>query len=611
MTAPQPGILAPVPDHARYLEFVMTPDEDHRGALARLAELGGGHGTVVGLGANLIAGLGRRIAGLRPFPAAGGPGCTVPSTQADLWCWLRGGDRGELTNRARAVINMAAPAFRIDRLVDGFKYGRGLDLTGYEDGTENPEGDAALKAAILDDAAPALAGSSFVAVQRWVHDLDRFKALATSERNDIIGRRLSDNEELADAPPSAHVKRTAQESFDLEAFLVRRSMPWSDGAGAGLMFVAFGRSFDAFEAQLARMTGREDGTIDALFRFTRPVTGGYFWCPPVSDGSLNLAAAGPIPGAGRFMGTPRPSRQALFHTHIVVDWSARSKPSPARPCKDSIWWAVARGGDMREPEYARTRHDAIERLAMLAAGELDADRRVLVGFDFLFGYPAGVARHVTGTASALALRDWLDERIEDEEDNANNRYDIAAEINRTYPGLGPFWGRPAHWPHPDVPTRASDRSRREGHPPERRIADRRAAGAKTVWQLAYAGSVGSQVLLGLPALKRLCAHPSIAGRAAIWPFETGLRAPDTPLAIAEVYPSLLRQEIRARKREGEIPDAAQVRVNAEAFARLDEAGGLTPLFEGAPDLAPDERCRIEREEAWILGLGHEDALRTR
>ncbi len=295
MTAAQPGILAPVPDHARYLEFGMTPDADHRSALAALAalaRLGGGDGVVVGLGANLIAGLGREIVGLRPFPAAGGPGCAVPSTQADLWCWLRGRDRGELTNRARTVIGELAPAFRIDRLVDGFKHGRGLDLTGYEDGTENPEGEAALEAAVLDAAAPALDGSSFVAVQQWVHDLDRFEVLAESERNDIIGRRLSDNEELEDAPPSAHVKRTAQESFEPEAFLVRRSMPWSDGTGAGLMFVAFGRSFDAFEAQLARMTGREDGTVDALFRFTRPISGSYFWCPPLSNGSLNLAAAG-------------------------------------------------------------------------------------------------------------------------------------------------------------------------------------------------------------------------------------------------------------------------------------------------------------------------------
>jgi putative iron-dependent peroxidase len=109
----------------------------------------------------------------------------------------------------------------------------------------------------------------------------------------MIGRRREDNAEIDDAPPSAHVKRTAQESFDPQAFVLRRSMPWAEGARAGLVFVAFGRSFDAFEAQMRRMVGAEDGITDALFRFTRPLTGAYFWCPPLAgDGRLDLRALG-------------------------------------------------------------------------------------------------------------------------------------------------------------------------------------------------------------------------------------------------------------------------------------------------------------------------------
>lgn len=264
---------------------------------------------------------------------------------------------------------------------------------------------------------------------------------------------------------------------------------------------------------------------------------------------------------------------------------------------------------MEEPAYARTRRNAVERLAALIAKELDAARRVLIGFDFPFGYPAGVAAHLIGEASALALWDWLTARIEDTEDNANNRFEIAEEINRAYPGIGPFWGRPGSWGFPGVPTRESRRTERETHPPERRIADSQARGAKTVWQLAYAGSVGSQVLLGLPAIKRLIEHPRIQGRLAVWPFDTGLRAPEAHAVVAEIYPSLLRREIEEHKGEGEIPDAAQVRVNAEAFSRLDALGGLGTLFQGAPFLDAEERRIIETEEAWILGLGHEEALR--
>ena len=308
------------------------------------------------------------------------------------------------------------------------------------------------------------------------------------------------------------------------------------------------------------------------------------------------------------MTAPRRKDRALFDTHIVVDWSARSVPSPARPVGDAIWWCAARDGIVGEPEYARTRHDAVRRLGAVLARECDAGRRVLAGFDFPFGYPAGFAGHLTGRPSGPAVWNWLAARIRDGEDNANNRYAVAGSINRTFPGLGPFWGRPRTWHHPDIPIRGNDRSCRDLQPSERRLADLRAVGAKTVWQLAYAGSVGSQALLGLPALKRLTARDGLRDRTAVWPFDTGLQPSDKPIVLVELYPSLLRGEVAGLRLAGEIADRAQVRVNAQALARLDRAGGLAPLFGCARDLTRAQRRIVETEEAWIFGLGHEDAL---
>jgi len=102
----------------------------------------------------------------------------------------------------------------------------------------------------------------------------------------------ADNEEIDDAPASAHVKRTAQESFEPEAFVLRRSMPWSAPEGEGLVFVFFGSNLDKFEAQLRRMVGLDDGITDALFRWSRPIDGAYFWCPPTSGGRLDLSGLG-------------------------------------------------------------------------------------------------------------------------------------------------------------------------------------------------------------------------------------------------------------------------------------------------------------------------------
>ena len=298
----QPGILEPIPPVARYGLFALTdPSVDAAAiheALTRLSPLADGSHVVVGFGPSLVRALGCDIPGLHEFPADfSGHGVEVPSTPGPLWCWLRGADLGDLLHITRKVQKALAPAFAMTHVVDAFRHawsdtGFGKDLTGFEDGTENPKGDEALAAAFAHGLGEGLDGSSYVAVQQWQHDLDAFEALADQERDFHIGRRLADNEELDDAPETSHVKRTAQESFDPEAFVLRRSMPWMLAMQAGLMFVAFGRSHQAFEQQMRRMAGQDDGIIDAMFRISQPITGAYFWCPPMRDGRLDLRRLG-------------------------------------------------------------------------------------------------------------------------------------------------------------------------------------------------------------------------------------------------------------------------------------------------------------------------------
>jgi putative iron-dependent peroxidase len=216
-----------------------------------------------------------------------GPGCVVPSTQDALWIRLCGPDRGVVFDAGRIVRDLLSEAFVLSDTLDTFTYHGGRDLTRFEDGTENPKGDAAMEAAIVQSG--PIAGSSFVAVQQWVHDLTRFQSFSEKDRDNIIGRSAETNDELDDAPPSAHVKRSAQESFDPEAFMLRRSMPWAGLQKEGLEFVAFVESLNRFDVVMRRMTGLEDGVVDGLFQFSRPVTGGYYWCPPVTDGKLDLS----------------------------------------------------------------------------------------------------------------------------------------------------------------------------------------------------------------------------------------------------------------------------------------------------------------------------------
>lgn len=284
----QPGIIEPIPALARYQFFRLKPGTDARQPLQALAKIAVANNIVVGLGQSLLTALDVNVPGMHKMPEFDGKGVDTPSTPFALWCWIRGDDRGDLLHKARLTRSTLASAFEVSEVTDAFSYEVFRDLTGYEDGTENPQGDDALEAAILQSDLPAFTGSSFVAVQRWVHDLDAFQAMTPQQQDHSIGRERVSNEELDDAPESAHVKRTAQENFEPEAFVVRRSMPWANETEEGLVFVAFGKSFDAFEAQMQRMVGMDDGIVDALFSFTRPVTGSYFWCPPVKNGMLNL-----------------------------------------------------------------------------------------------------------------------------------------------------------------------------------------------------------------------------------------------------------------------------------------------------------------------------------
>lgn len=287
----QPGILAPPPACGRSLSFRLGTETDPRKALERLRSGITMDHCVIGLGEPLVRALGVALPELRSFPSLSGPGCAVPATQSALWVFLRGTDAGSLFDATEQLEGLTDDMFVREDTMDTFTYAGGRDLSGYIDGTANPSAEDSVGVALVA-AGDGLVGSSFVAVQRWSHDLASFRAHSTAQRDAMIGRRRDTNEEIADAPASAHVKRSAQEEFSPTAFMVRRSMPWALGDDQGLEFIAYGHSLDAFEQVLRRMIGLDDGITDALFRFSRPLRGGYYWCPPVVRNRLDLTRLG-------------------------------------------------------------------------------------------------------------------------------------------------------------------------------------------------------------------------------------------------------------------------------------------------------------------------------
>lgn len=289
----------------------------------------------------------------------------------------------------------------------------------------------------------------------------------------------------------------------------------------------------------------------------------------------------------------------MFDRVAILDWSSAGVPVRGA---NSIWLGVA-SGDGVQAVNLPTRAAAAGALDDLVRDSLACRARLLIGVDFLLGYPAGFARTLTGSDDPFAVWAWVAARITDDARNRHNLRDVAAAANAAFAGPGPFWGNGARAEVPGL-TRTRPPTLPPGLSAHRatEIAAR-AAGAqpKTAWQLAGAGSVGAQGLVGLPVLHRL--RHVHAGQVAVWPFED-IAAPAAPIVLAEVYPSLLAAEVAAAcARDPDlVRDAAQVRLLAAALRRLACEGGLAALFE-----LPEPGAR---SEGWIVGVRAEAALRA-
>jgi precorrin-8X/cobalt-precorrin-8 methylmutase len=291
--------------------------------------------------------------------------------------------------------------------------------------------------------------------------------------------------------------------------------------------------------------------------------------------------------------------RALFDHYVIVDWSAANRPRQGR---DSIW-ICHRGPHGERSENPATRHLARVRLANLLASILADGGSALVGFDFPFGYPAGFSKRL-GLPGLPWKATWneIARLMDDNQKNESNRFKVAAMFNqRASDGLFPFWGCPAKQAGQFLGSRNHRLDEPDGLR-EQRLIDVRMVGAQPCWKLLGTGSVGSQVLTGIPVVHALRGDERLREHCRIWPFETGLRAPDAAQVVfAEVWPSWW-PDWKKTQEPGEVNDKAQVRHVAQVFAAKDRVGELARWFAGDPDLSDEQRHIIEAEEAWTLGV---------
>lgn len=310
-----------------------------------------------------------------------------------------------------------------------------------------------------------------------------------------------------------------------------------------------------------------------------------------------------------------------FDTYLCIDWSARRGPSPRRPTADAVWVGRCdlqpKAPDTpphEQQHYFRTRAACAKTLQTWLTEGVQAAQRILVGFDFSYGYSAGFA-------AALGLvfppspwhQIWaeLSHLIQDGPNNANNRFAVAAQLNhRCGPGPGPFWGVPPAQATATLrPTSPGFPYRMAGNAlplPRLRLTEQRLRGVQESWKLLGVGSVGSQALVGIPYVYSLRYHPALVNYSQVWPFETGFGLPPGPGPViihSEIWPGVVREAVAMAQAQAPtaIRDRLQVRELCRWLAAADRRGALAAHFARPFGLGDAEIECCLREEGWILG----------
>jgi len=221
---------------------------------------------------------------LKAFSQLGEGERVAPATGGDLFLHIHS-DRKDMTYvLASTFLKAIKDDVAVLEEVEGFHYLDDRDLTGFIDGTENPEGDERAEVALIDGE-QEFKGGSYVLAQRYVHNLPKWEKVADKEQEGIIGRTKPDSIELSEdvIPETAHISRVVIEEDGEELEIVRHSLPYGKASGdAGLFFCAYSKNNSIFEKMLANMFGDiGDGLHDHLMDYTTAKSGAYFFAPSV------------------------------------------------------------------------------------------------------------------------------------------------------------------------------------------------------------------------------------------------------------------------------------------------------------------------------------------
>lgn len=306
MATPQPSVLnRNMGQHQWYVHLSRMDGADMGAIKAAIAQLRADCAAkninlVVGFGPTLLADLTDDVpSDFQPyetFQSIDGSGKEAKGTQEELLFWLNSEKKDEVWKAQWDAREALKGHMRVARETMTFIYGDSLDLSGFIDGTGNPEPERDVEVAIVPAGEPG-AGGSFIIAQRWVHDLEAFNLLPVEEQEKVFGRTKADSTRLKVQPPTSHLShvelregKTGDDTTPKRDEISRRSTPYAFHDGTvGLYFMAFCKNQAPLRERMRAMYGMDGQVRDRLTSYSNPASGSFYFAPSVETLDAALA----------------------------------------------------------------------------------------------------------------------------------------------------------------------------------------------------------------------------------------------------------------------------------------------------------------------------------
>lgn len=283
-------------------------------------------GSIVGVGSKLWDRLFPtlpRPKHLREFQAVNGPKHVAPATPGDMLIHLKAPHIDICFEMAKQISLALQGHVDYQFELHAFKFFDERDFLGFVDGSQNPEGEDATAAVLIEDDDPAYVGGSYVVVQKYLHDMASWDSLSVEEQEKVIGRTKLDDIQLEDLPINSHVNANTIVLPDgTQKEILRENMPFGNVSENeyGTFYIAYSNDPAVQEIMLHRMfIGDPPGNTDRILDFSTAVTGSMFFVPPI--GFLNNTPGVP----------PAPTVTNAQMAQFEKDWEnapAQASPSP-------------------------------------------------------------------------------------------------------------------------------------------------------------------------------------------------------------------------------------------------------------------------------------------